>query len=44
MSKIGEYDANIKNCENVIAKYAKSSTKNARVARYIMYAQKYMNG
>ena len=40
VSKIGEYDANIKNCENAIAKYAKSSTKNARVARYIMYAQK----
>lgn len=40
VSKIGGYDSNIKNCESAIDKYAKSSTKNAKVARYIMYAQK----
>lgn len=40
VSKIGGYNSNIKNCEDAIDKYAKSSTKNARVARYIMYSQK----
>ena len=40
VSKIGGCDSNIKNCESAIDKYAKSSTKNARVARYIIYAQK----
>ena len=40
VSKIGGCDSNIKNCEIAIDKYAKSSTKNARVARYIIYAQK----
>lgn len=38
--KIGGYESNIKNCENAIDKYAKSSTKNAHIARYIMYSQK----
>lgn len=40
VSKIGGYNSNIKNCEEAIDKYAKSSTKNAHVARYIMYSQK----
>lgn len=40
VAKIGGFDSNIKNCENAIDKYAKSSTKNAKVARYIMYTQK----
>lgn len=39
-SDIGSCDANIKNCEDAIEKYAKSSTKNARFARYIAYAEK----
>ena len=37
---IGSCDANIKNCENAIEKYAKSSSKNSKVARYIAYAEK----
>ena len=32
---IGSCNANIKNCENAIEKYAKSSSKNSKVARYI---------
>ena len=36
---IGSCDANIKNCESIIEKYAKSSSKNAKVARYIAYAE-----
>ena len=38
-AEIGSCDANIKNCESVIEKYAKSSTKNTKVARYIAYAE-----
>ena len=37
---IGSCDANIKNCESAIEKYAKSSSKNSKVARYIAYAEK----
>lgn len=37
---IGSCDANIRNCESAIEKYAKSSSKNYRVARYIAYAEK----
>ena len=37
---IGSCNANIKNCENAIEKYAKSSSKNSKVARYIAYAEK----
>lgn len=37
--KIGGCDSNIKNCELAIDKYAKSSSKNAKVAKYILYAQ-----
>ena len=40
VSNIGGCDTNIKNCESAIDKYAKSSTKNARVARFISYSQK----
>lgn len=40
VSSIGGCDTNIKNCESAIDKYAKSSTKNARVARFISYSQK----
>ena len=32
--KIGSYDENIRNCENAIEKFAKSSSKNSKVARY----------
>ncbi len=39
-AEIGSCDANIKNCENAIEKYAKSSSKNSKVARYITYAEK----
>lgn len=39
-AEIGSCDANIRNCENAIEKYAKSSSKNSRVARYIAYAEK----
>lgn len=38
-SEIGSCNANIKNCENAIEKYAKSSSKNAEVARYIAYSE-----
>ena len=38
--KIGGYNSDIKNCENAIDKYVKSSAKNAKLARYIMYSQK----
>lgn len=38
--KIGSYDENIRNCENAIEKFAKSSSKNSKVARYIAYAEK----
>lgn len=38
-SDIGSCDANIRNCENAIEKYAKSSSKNSKVARYIAYAE-----
>lgn len=37
---IGGCDYNIKNCENAIEKYAKSSSKNSKVVRYIAYTQK----
>lgn len=40
VASIGGCDTNIKNCESAIDKYAKSSTKNARVARFIAYSQK----
>ena len=39
VAKIGSCESNIRNCEAAIDKYAKSSTKNAKVARYISYAQ-----
>jgi len=39
VSNIGGCNTNIKNCEDAIDKYAKSSTKNAHVARYIVYSQ-----
>jgi len=39
VANIGGCDTNIKNCESAIDKYAKSSTKNARVARFISYSQ-----
>ena len=39
-AEIGSCDANIRNCENAIEKYAKSSSKNYKVARYIAYAEK----
>ena len=35
---IGACEQNIKNCEDAIAKYAKSSIKNRRLVRYITYA------
>lgn len=40
VANIGGCDTNIRNCESAIDKYAKSSTKNARVARFISYSQK----
>lgn len=40
VSKIGGCNSNIKNCEDTIDKYAKSSAKNADIAKYIMYSQK----
>ncbi|SCP97770.1 AAA family ATPase [Anaerobium acetethylicum] len=40
VASIGGCDTNIKNCEMAIDKYAKSSTKNTRVARFISYSQK----
>lgn len=40
---IGECEGHIKDCENTIEKYAKSSTKNSRVARYIAYSEKVLN-
>lgn len=39
-SDIGSCDANIRNCANAIEKYAKSSSKNSKVARYIAYAER----
>lgn len=41
--QIGQCKANIKNCEDAIEKYAKSSKKNQRVARYIAYAEKVLD-
>ena len=38
--KLGECKSNIDNCQKAIDKYAKSSTKNQRIARLIAYAQK----
>ena len=38
--KIGGCDSNIKNCKDAIDKYVKSSSKNAKLAKYILYAQK----
>ena len=35
---IGGCERDIKNCEDAIAKYAKSSTKNRKLVRYITYA------
>lgn len=35
---IGGCERDIKNCEDAIAKYAKNSTKNQRLVRYITYA------
>ena len=40
ISKIGGCKTNIENCKAAIDKFAKNSSKNAQVARYIMYAQK----
>ncbi len=37
--KLGECESNIDNCQKAIDKFAKSSTKNQRVARLIAYAQ-----
>lgn len=39
ISEIGSYDANIRNCVNAIEKYAKSSSKNSKVSRYIAYTE-----
>ena len=36
---LGGIEKDIKNCESAIDKYAKSSVKNQKVARYIMYSQ-----
>ncbi|MCC8105773.1 MAG: AAA family ATPase [Clostridiales bacterium] len=44
---IGGCERDIKNCEAAIEKYAKSSTKNRRLVRYITYAtlvQEWLNG
>ena len=38
ISDIGACQRDIDNCEDAIAKYAKSSTKNRRIFRYITYA------
>ena len=38
MRDIGGCERDIRNCEDAIAKYAKSSTKNRRLVRYITYA------
>lgn len=38
-AEIGNCDGHIKDCERSIEKYAKSSSKNSRVARYIAYAE-----
>ncbi len=38
--EIVKCNTNIENCEKAIEKYAKSSKKNQRVARYIAYAEK----
>ncbi|MEI7884705.1 MAG: AAA family ATPase [Clostridia bacterium] len=40
VASIGGCDTNIKNCESAIDKYAKSSTRNSRVAGFISYSQK----
>ena len=40
VSSIGGFNSNIKNCEDTIDNYAKSSNKNVQVARYIMYSKK----
>lgn len=39
-AEIGSCDENIRNCERAIEKYAKSSSKNSKVARYIAYSEK----
>lgn len=43
IADIGSCDANIKNCEDAIEKFAKSSSKNAKVVRYIAYAEKVLD-
>ena len=40
---IGGFESNIRNCEDAIEKYAKSSTKNAKVSRYIDYSKAVFN-
>ena len=40
LRRIGQLKDDLKNCENAIEKYAKSSSKNSKVARYIAYAEK----
>lgn len=42
-SEIGSCNANIKNCERAIEKYAKSSSKNVKVARYIAYTEEVLD-
>ena len=37
---ISKCDANIKNCEIALEKYAKNSSKNLKVSRYIAYSEK----
>lgn len=41
--EIGKCDANIDNCEDTIAKFAKNSTKNAKIASYIAYSEYVLN-
>ena len=39
LTSIGSCNANIKNCEDVIDKFAKSSVKNQRIATFISYSE-----
>lgn len=42
-ANIGSYNAHINNCEKIIEKYARSSSKNSKVKKYIDYAANVLN-